>query len=227
MSRKINTLFGAAALVAGTAFVTTSVTGQDGGMDGMPEMSPEQAAMMDAWMAYMTPGEEHAEMMRYAGSWTMHTKMWMDPAAPPEEADHLVTVEPIMGGRYLLEHVRGEITGMPFTGMNISGYDNHTKTYTFAWVDNFGTGIFTGQGSANADGSVITYMTEKPDFLNPGAMVKSKSVVRHMGLDKMVFEMHDLNESGEWWKSFEGVYTRNTDGAAKMNKTGDSMKSGR
>lgn len=229
-SKTINSMFAAGALIAGTAFVTATVTGDHHKQDGMHAMtegmSPEEAAFMAKWMEYMTPTEHHTELMQYAGHWKMETKMWMDPAAPPETATHRVSVEPILGGRYLLEHVRGEVNGMPFHGMNVSGYDNHKGVYTFAWVDNMGTGIFTGQGSANGDGSVITYMGEKPDFMNPGAMVPVKSVVKHMGKDKMVFEMHDVSPSGEWWKSFEGVYTRaGGDGKGhEMHKGHDGAK---
>ena len=80
MSRKMNTLFGAAALVAGTAFLTSTVTGQPEGEHGM---TPEQAQMMAAWEQCMTPGDEHQEMMKYAGKWDMVTRWWMDPNAPP------------------------------------------------------------------------------------------------------------------------------------------------
>ena len=71
-----------------------------------------------------------------------------------------------------------------------------------------GTGIFTGEGSPNADGSVVTYMGEAPDFFNPGKMKPIKSIVRTISDDEIVFEMHEVNETGEWWKSFEGTYHR-------------------
>ncbi|MBN4060421.1 DUF1579 domain-containing protein [Planctomycetaceae bacterium AH-315-I19] len=217
MSKKINTLLGAAALIAGSSFITAAVVG------GGPEKGdhanhggPDMDAMMGLWMDYMTPGDEHKELARFVGHWEMKTKMRTDPNTPAQESMNKVVVKPVLGGRFFVEHVYGEPDGMmpgrTFEGMNLMGYDKHRKQYTFAWADNMSTGIFTGLGSANADGSVITYMGEAPDLLNPGAMKPVKSVARIIDHDNHEFEMWEINESGDWWKSFEGTYTRIKDG---------------
>jgi len=150
--------------------------------------------MMAAWMEYMTPGEPHRAMAAHAGKWNMTAKMWWEPNAPPQVSQNTATMKPIMGGRYMLEHVEGEpgamMPGVTFKGMNIVGYDNHKKVYTFAWVDNLGTGIFTGEGSANADGTKITYMSEAPDLFNPGQMKPVKSVTEIVSdeTDMLIFD---------------------------------------
>jgi len=210
MSKKINTLFGAMALIAGTSFVTATVVGNgdEKGEHAQPENGDKWAAMEAAWMEYATPGDEHKQLASLVGHWEMKTKMWMDPAAPPTESVNKVTVKPVLGGKYFVEHVHGDMMGMPFEGMNLMGFDKHRKQYTFAWVDNMGTGIMTGLGSANADGTEITYMSEAPDFFNAGAMMPVKSVTRLIDNDHHTFAMYEMNESGEWQKNFEGHYTR-------------------
>lgn len=226
MSHRINSLFVGAALVVGSSFITATVIGQN--QEGDRGMGQEMAddPMMAAWMEYMTPGEPHRAMAAHAGKWNMTAKMWMDPNAPPQVSQNTATMKPIMGGRYMLEHVEGEpgamMPGVTFKGMNIMGYDNHKKVHTFAWVDNLGTGIFTGEGSANADGTKITYMAEAPDLFNPGQMKPVKSVTEHVSDDKIVFSMYEINESGEWRKNFEGVYTR-ADANGKTKKR-ENMK---
>jgi len=176
--------------------------------------------MTEAWMGYMAPGEEHQKMAGFVGYWEMATKWWKDPNAPAGESTNKVTIETIMGGRYLLEHVHGEpdpnMGGMAFEGMSVTGFDNHKKKYVFSWIDNMATGVMHGEGSANHDGSVITYMTEEPDLFNPGQMTPVKSITTIIDHDHHTFEMWKINESGEWWKSFEGTYTRtDTKGAMK------------
>ena len=219
MSRRINTLFTATALAAASSFVTAAVINnqQDHANDqgiGFPE------DFMANLQAYRTPGRQHKEMAKHAGTWDMTAKMWMDPDAPPQASEYVATMQPIMGGRYMLESVEGKpgdmMPDMTYRGMNIMGYDNHKQVYTYAWFDNMGTGIFTGEGSANADGSVITYMSQAPDLENPGQMKPVKSVTRNVNEDKIIFEMYEIDDDGEWWKNFESVYTRADVRDAKM-----------
>lgn len=198
--------FGAA--VGGACLIGLGFAGgliADDHADGMGSDS------MDAWTAHMTPGPEHKEMAKYAGKWNMASKMWFDPAAPPQESTAKVTWEMIMDGRYMLEHVDGEPfqEGMPrFQGMNITGYDNFAKRYFFGWVDNMGTGLMVGYGESKDGGKTIEFYADAPDPMT-GTMTRSKSIVRHVSADKVEFEMYSPNPDGEgWWKGFEATYTR-------------------
>ena len=46
--------------------------------------------------------------------------------------------------------------GQPFTGIGVTGYDNHAKKYLSTWIDSMGTGIFSMEGTASMDGETIT-----------------------------------------------------------------------
>lgn len=197
ISKKLGVVAGAACLV-GLGFA--------GGL-----IADEQADMMEAWAKLASPGPEHADMAQYAGTWNMTTKMWFDPAAPPQESTAVATWKLAMDGRYMIEHVDGKPfqEGMPaFKGMNISGFDNFTKQYFYTWIDNMGTGVMVGRGESKDGGKTIEFMAEVPDPMT-GGMTKSKSIVRHISLDRVEFEMHSPTPDGTgWWKNFEGVYTR-------------------
>jgi hypothetical protein len=69
-------VFGAA-LVIVTAAVTTQVVSQNANQNEPPAMSPEEAAMMEKWAAFMTPGENHERLNFKVGKWEGVVKHWM------------------------------------------------------------------------------------------------------------------------------------------------------
>lgn len=106
----------------------------------------DQAAMMKAWEAYMTPGPVHKMLAKSDGKWTAETTMWMDPSAPPTKSKASCTNKMIMGGRYQLSEFKGSFMEMPFDGMGLLAYDNAKKVFVSTWVDNMGSGIMVLEG---------------------------------------------------------------------------------
>ena len=165
------------------------------------------AAAMQKWMEYMTPGEGHAALKFKEGSWSGHVKMWMTPEAPPSESDATSETKFIMDGRYLVDHVNGSFDGMPFEGIGTTAYDNHLKKYLFSWIDNMGTGIMTGEGSYDAEKKAWTYHTQMVDPMT-GKLVKARSVERILGPDNWVMESYAAGPDGKEYKNMEITYTR-------------------
>jgi hypothetical protein len=117
----------------------------------------------------------------------------------------------IMGGRFMLQRVKSEmnVNGqmMPFEGLGIHGYDNIKKKYTYAWIDNMGTMIMLGEGTADESGT-ITYFSE---MLGPDGMAMNiKSVSSNPSQDKNIYEMFMENPMQEdsWLPMMEIVATR-------------------
>jgi hypothetical protein len=196
------------AIVGGICLIGSGFTA---GLVIADDASPGAAAeAMEAMLQAGTPGPEHAHMAKFAGKWNMAGKMWMDPSAPPQETTGKVTWEMIMDGRFMLEKVDGQpmFPGAPnFKGMNICGFDNVTKRYFFTWIDNATTGVMVGWGTSPDGGKTIEYFSECPDCMT-GKMTKNKSIVRHVSLDEVQFEMFSQGPDGEWMKNFESTYTR-------------------
>jgi len=191
----------AAALVGGTAFITSTVISQQD--QGGYEMSPE----MQKWMELGTPGKEHAELAKCVGKWNMNTKMWEEPGSEPQTSQCTCEYKSIMGGRYIVEKMNGDFQGSPMEGMSIAGYDNFKKKYVYCWVDSMSTGLFIGEGTADASGKTITYISEMPDPMK-GGMQQVKSVETKISDNERKFQMFMKDDSGKWWLHFEGHMTR-------------------
>lgn len=93
--------------------------------------------MMDLYAKLATPGQPHTLPASMAGTWKTTTKSWMDPNQPPEETTGTCKQTMLMEGRFLQQECTGAMIGQPFNGMDVRGYDNHTKKYVATW--NFGT----------------------------------------------------------------------------------------
>ena len=112
--------------------------------------------IMEIYRKAGTPGDPHKLLAKLEGSWTTRTRGWMEPDKPPFESSGVCEQRMILGGRYLRQEYTGEMTGTPFTGINILGYNNHTKKYESVWVDTMSTGVFYFEGTASRDGRTIT-----------------------------------------------------------------------
>jgi len=171
----------------------------------MGDMSPEEAAMMDAMMKAMTPGEQHAKLAEMAGDWKLTVTSWMDPSQPPMVAEATAHREMALGGRVLHESVQGTMMGMPFEGEGETGYDNVTGEYWSTWMDNMSTGVTLSTGNWDEDtGAMVMYA----EAVDPVSHEKKKTrMVSQMEDGKEVFTMYDVT-GGEEVKMMQIVYER-------------------
>ena len=139
-------------VVAGTSYVTASIIRTqdqpDAGGFGM------DAEMMKKAMELAAPGEQHAKLMKLAGSWEQQLKFRMGPDAPWIEATGTAQSKAILGGRYLQEDVSFDMMGMPVQGLSMLGFDNLKKEYISFWADSMGTWWVTARGKETKEGTV-------------------------------------------------------------------------
>lgn len=164
--------------------------------DAPPEMTADQKAMMDKMMKAATPGPQHAMLTKMAGDWTCKVKYQMDPAQPWQESQSSAVITTLMGGRYIHEADTGEMGGMPFSGMGVTGFDNVTGKYVSSWIDNMGTGIMTSVGTADASGKVITWIGTMSDPMT-GKTSKSRMVTTIIDDNHHTFEMFGVPHGGK------------------------------
>ena len=212
VTSKMKILVVALALIGGTALITRSVVRADdkkadAKMPGGKEMSAEEKAMMEKFMAAATPGPEHKRLEMMIGDWTTVTKSQMDPKAPIEESTGKATFKSMMDGRFIVQEFDGKMMDMPFKGFGVTGYDNVQKKYVSIWMDTMTTSMMTMSGTADASGKVITEEGEMPCCMT-GKMTKFKAICRLESPSKHVFEMHSPDESGKMFKCLEVTYTR-------------------
>lgn len=168
-------------------------------------VAQDQEAMMKQWESYMTPGPEHKMLADMVGEWEGDITIWMDPSQPPQTMKGKTVYESVMGGRYIVGHYSGNMMGMPFNGMDITGFDNALKVYQNIWIDNIGTGMMMTEGSFDSKSNSIIY---KGKMVEPsGNKVNVRSVAKVIDKDHSIFEMFVDTGSGES-KSMEIKYTR-------------------
>jgi hypothetical protein len=115
-----------------------------------PKYSQEQ--MMQTMMSAGTPGEMHAKLANYAGTWKLTNTMWMSEGSEPIQSDGTIVTRLEMDGRYAASTYKGQMPGMgAFEGVGIVGYDNARQKFVGTWYDNFSTGMMQGVGTPRSD----------------------------------------------------------------------------
>ncbi len=194
------------AVLGAAVFLSAGIFAQE--TKGPPEISAEQQAMTEAFKSYSTPGEPHARLAKKAGDWNVAVKMWHTPDMEvPEESTATSCIKAIMGGRYIVEEVKGEAMGEPFEGLGIAGYDNITKKFVGVWVDTMNTGIIHSEGTPAQYGDIINFEGTHPDPLR-GRYDKTRSVERTISDDKFIFTSYKTADDGREFKGMELTYTR-------------------
>lgn len=163
---------------------------------------------MEAWMKLATPGKEHAVLGRQAGEWNVELTTWMNPAAPPTQGTGTASLKTILGGRVQIEEFHGDFNGMPFEGFGMMGYSNYRRKFWHTWTDNMGTGLYHGEGTASADGKVITMRGKSDRPAQNLKDVEMKAVYRFLNDNHHVFETYDIGPDGKDVRTMEIVYRR-------------------
>ena len=164
-----------------------------------------QDQMMKEWQTYMTPGPEHEMLKSMVGEWEGDITMWMDPTQPPQTMKGTAKYESIMDGRYVVGKYTGTMMGMPFNGMDLTGFDNALKVFQNVWIDNMGTGMMQVKGSYDKAANTITY---KGKMVVPnGSKVDVRNVVTIIDKDHSTYDMYVDMGAGET-KTMEIKYIR-------------------
>jgi hypothetical protein len=130
---------------------------------------------------------------------------------PPSESKVSSVARTVMGGRYLIEDVKGTIDvggqPMPFEGMSTMGYDNMKKQYFSTWIDNMNTGVWSERGTCDGTGKVITTTGRNFD-IQAGGDRETKSIITIVDANTRKIEMFTPGEGGKMWRNAELLYTR-------------------
>lgn len=160
---------------------------------------------MKKWMDAMTPGDIQKGMAKMTGDWTYTSKLWMAPGQEPMQSTGTAKYEMLLDGRYLKVTTKGNMMGMAFEGMGITGYDNVSKQLQSSWIDNFGTGVMYLTGNIDANG-VMTLTGSMADPMT-GQTINEKQVIKKENDNKYIMEMYNI-VGGQDIKTMEITYTR-------------------
>jgi len=166
----------------------------------------DMEAMMEVYRKLGTPGEPHKLLARLVGSWTTRTRAWMEPGKPEAQGTGTCQQKMLLDGRYLQQEYTGEMMGSTFNGINVIGYDNHTKKYVSIWIDSMSTGIYYFEGSAEGNGKTITQESSYDDPVR-GPMVW-RSVTNIVDDNTLEYQMFLIPKGGKEEKMMEMTMNR-------------------
>ncbi len=166
----------------------------------------DMQAMMEVYKKLAVPGAPHKLLARMVGSWITKTKSWMEPNKPPMETTGTCEQKMLLDGRFLQQEYTGDMMGSTFTGINLIGYDNHTKKYVSTWIDSMSTGIYVFEGTASGDGKTITQASRYDDPVR-GPMIW-RSVTKILDDNTLVYEAYGIGKEGNEEKMAEMTLIR-------------------
>ena len=198
---KPRTIIAALIVVAAGIFMVSQTISQEA-------EAPTEEEFMAAWAKFGTPGEHHKYLEPLVGSWDFQTQWWMEPGAEPQGSSGTSECEWIMGGRFLLTNITGEMAGAPFHGMSILGYDNFRQEYVSLWIDEMSTTFMLSTGKSDESGKVFTFEGTFDDLMTGQKDKKFKTISRILSDDQSVYESYDTGPDGKEFKSLEVTNTR-------------------
>ncbi len=174
-----------------------------------PAAPPEMAEMMAAVEKAATPGPEHERLARQAGNWEATMTMWQPDGTQCGSGTATLSIEPILGGRYVRMHFEGTAASafgeVTYKAIGQMGYDNVTKKYVSIWLDDMSTRPLVTEGTA--EGDVITLRGEYPDPLS-GQMTTMQEVITFIDDSTHKYELSMPGPDGQMYRHMEINYTR-------------------
>jgi hypothetical protein len=177
------------------------------------EVKMDMQAMMEVYKKVGTPGAPHKVLAGLEGSWTTKARSWMEPDKPPRESTGTCESRLLLGGRYLQQEFTGDMGGEAFRGINILGYDNHTKKYLSVWIDSMSTGIYFFEGTAGPDGKTITQESRYDDPVKGSILWRSVTKIKDD--NTLEYTMYLTPKRGKEEKMMEMTATRKAAGVQK------------
>ena len=165
----------------------------------------DMQAMMEVYKKVGTPGEPHKLLAKLEGSWTTKTTGWLE-GKPAMESTGTCEQKLVLDGHYLQQFYTGDMMGAPFSGINLLGYNNHTKKYESVWLDSMSTAIYFFVGTESADGGTITQECSYDDPVKGPAVWRS--VTRIKDDNTLEFEMFITPKGGKEEKMMEMTVAR-------------------
>lgn len=174
-----------------------------------PPDSAAQAAMMQAWMDFATPGPEHAWMAKQAGTWVCDSvSQWMDPSQPPTKAKATDVTTMAMNGLYQMTDFSSSMMGQPMSGHGIMGYDKMKKKFVLSWIDNMGSGIVRMEGTYDESTKILNLAGKQSD---PGTKTETdiRQELKFHDDNSYTMSMYGTGHDGKSEQKFmEGTFKR-------------------
>jgi len=163
----------------------------------------------DTCAALGLPGEAHAKLEPFAGTFRGEVQIWMGPGQVLKTTGTMKSSFDL-GGRFLRQEYQGDKSEGPFPdfeGRGFWGYNNATRKYEGLWIDSASTMMQTDVGDVDADGKIWTMVGTIPNPQTGEDMTK-RSVITLEDHDHHSIEMYFSGDGSGEFKAMEIHYTR-------------------
>jgi hypothetical protein len=154
----------------------------------------DSAAMMKAWMAYATPGEQHKMLAAQSGVWTEDIKMYMDGKVDSMRSTCTNTMA--LNGLFQKSTTKGTYMGAPFEGQGTLGYDNASKKWQSTWMDNMGSGMIYMEGDYDDRTKMLSLSGTHTDPVT-GKQTLMRETMKMIDDKNQYIEMFDTKDGKE------------------------------
>jgi hypothetical protein len=174
-----------------------------------PPDSAAVAKIMQAWMDFATPGDEHKWLAKSTGTWLCDSvAQWQNPSAPPSFSKATSIEKGFANGLYMEGEYSSDMMGQPMMGKSIFGYDKMKKKYVMSWVDNMGSGIVRMEGDYDAATKILN-MKGKQSDPSKGIETDIRQEQKWIDDNTYVLSMYGTGHDGKTEQKFmEGKFKR-------------------
>ncbi len=150
------------------------------------------------------PTKEHQWLKQFQGEWTTQQKGDLGPGQPPMACSGTITSR-MVGGFWVVNEMKGDIMGVPMTGLQTIGYDVSKKKYVGTWVDSMTSFIWHYEGNVDETGKILTLEADGPNFMAEGKLTKFRDIYEFKPTGEIAIYSKMLGEDGKWVTFMTGV----------------------
>jgi hypothetical protein len=153
------------------------------------------------------PTHEHVWLQNFIGEWKTESNATMGPDQSPIQCSGTLSSRQL-GGFWVLNEMKGEMSGEPMIGIQTIGYDDGKKRYVGTWVDSMTAFMWKYEGNVDSSGKVLTLDADGPNFMDEGKLTKFQDIYEFKSKDEILMTSRMLDSEGNWVVFMSGTAKR-------------------